>query len=133
MSANQIQCEACGRIQNRPNPVYCDMCNSNKLRDTGTLREISNDELPIDPAAPKRNPGRTTARIGCGILLVAVGLPAISWIALYFVSTFGAGCSECSLGWTTVIATWLAIPFILLGAIVWIVGTLIRLTKSNKK
>lgn len=83
-------------------------------------------------SSPKSSsPGKVTVKVGCGIMLLALAFPLVGWALLYLQPVFGGTCSECGLGWGTVIATWLAIPIIGVGGLVALVGAIIRANEKD--
>ncbi len=67
--------------------------------------------------------------LGCAGIAIAIPLVLVGY--LFFLTTFGPGCAECSAGWSAVFAVWLAIPVLIGAVIVFIVSSMMRLVKTS--
>ena len=66
----------------------------------------------------------TLRSFGALVMAASVGIPVLMWLLLALVSSSPGGCTECSLGWSTVGATFLAVPGFFVGLLLWIIGAI---------
>jgi Na+/melibiose symporter-like transporter len=69
--------------------------------------------------------------LGCAGTAVAIALVLVGY--LFFLTTFGPGCAECSAGWAAVFAVWMAIPVVVIALLVFIFSSLWRLVPPDKQ
>lgn len=87
------------------------------------------DSSTLD-AKPKRNAGMV---IGIIIMLLAVGTPLLFWGITYWRDLTNTYCSgECATGWYAVISTFLALPSLIIGLLVYVVSFAARTRKLEK-
>lgn len=70
-------------------------------------------------------------KFGCFTVLLAIALPVFFWSVLLIMDATKNYCSECSVGWSAVGTTFLAIPVSLVGLLIW--GIAESRERSRKK
>ena len=71
-------------------------------------------------------------KIGLGIMIVALVVPASFWGILLVMDLTKNYCSECGIGWAAVIYTMLAIPAMLIGLLTFGIATLAKASKQQE-
>jgi hypothetical protein len=64
----------------------------------------------------------TGKKFGCFTVLIALLLPVIFWTILLIMDATRNYCSECSVGWTAVGTSFLAIPVSAVGLLIWAIS-----------
>ena len=70
-------------------------------------------------------------KIGCFTVLLALLVPVIFWSILLVMDATKNYCSECSIGWTAVGTSFLAIPLSLVGLLIWAIADYRDISRKN--
>ena len=70
-------------------------------------------------------------KFGCFIVLLALLVPVILVTILLVMGATKNNCYECALGWSAVVAIWLAIPISLIGLLIWAISHFFDISRRN--
>jgi len=70
-------------------------------------------------------------KFGCFTVLLALALPVCLWSVLLIMDATKNYCSECSVGWSAVGTTVLAVPLCMIGLLIWAVAESRERSRKN--
>lgn len=73
-------------------------------------------------------------KFGVFVMVAAVAIPAFWWGVVLWRDITNSYCEgECASGWYAVIGSWLAIPTLMVGALIFGISAIVRESKQDKK
>lgn len=72
-------------------------------------------------------------KFGIFVMIAAVAIPAFWWAVVLWRDVTKSYCEgECASGWYAVIGTWLAVPTLMVGALIFGISAAVRNSKNAK-